>query len=199
MINWEKIGWALMAILTPVVFLIMFFGCEIGYPDEDERETRLINAMIKVESGGDQNAVSTAGAVGLMQVTQIVLNEYNLNVSHNERYYRGGYQLETSRDYPNGEWIPTDHEDYTMKDMFDPRKNKRVGKWYLNRLKDHYLKDDYTIERLLASYNGGITRFRKLLREGKDWQNMPKESVSYVKKVLEIYNKERIIRETKRN
>ena len=50
---------------------------------------------------------------------------------------------------------------------------------YLRRLKDHYLKGVYTEERILAAYNGGITRLKNVnydiskMPRGKCWTTMP--------------------------
>lgn len=130
----------------------------------------LIPAIIQVESGGNPNAVSPAGAIGLMQITPVVLNEY--------------------KNWVANEWSKQHNSiglcNWTMEDMCNPIINKRLGTWYLRYLKTHYLKDKYTIERLLASYNGGITRLRKV---NYDISRMPKESRDYVRKVMAIYRR----------
>ncbi|GAH13902.1 unnamed protein product, partial [marine sediment metagenome] len=79
----------------------------------------------------------------------------------------------------------TDYE-IVSEDLFVPEVNKGVGTWYLRRLKDHYLKDNYTIERMLSAWNGGITRLRRL---NYDCSKMPKETRNFVKKVLRLYKK----------
>ena len=138
------------------MFLCNIF-CNPIFADEIED---IIPAIIKVESGGNPHAVSKAGAIGLMQITPIVLKEYNQHYT---------YFLT-----------------YTMEDMKYPFANKVVGYWYLRRLKDHYLKDNYTIERMLAAYNGGITRLKKC---NYDISKMPVETRQYVKKVMRLYKK----------
>ncbi len=80
-------------------------------------------------------------------------------------------------------YIPKDNY-YKTADLFDIEKNIFIGKWYLRRLKNHYLKDDYTIERMLHAWNGGITRLRKL---DYDCSKMPRESREFSKKVLRLY------------
>ena len=128
----------------------------------------LIPYIIQVESSGNPNAVSPDGCIGLMQVSPIVFKEYQNCRSP----------------------LPKDTillSEWTFDNMFNPNSNIEVGTWYLRRLKEHYLKNQYTIERMLSAYNGGITRLKKLLQEGKDWQDMPKESVNYVKKIMKLY------------
>lgn len=147
----------------------------------------LVPFVIQVESSGNSNAISKAGCIGLMQISAIVLKEYNqeqLKKKEEDMYYVG-----VTFTYGNNhEWDLCTYENYHL---FVPEINKQIGTWYLRRLKEHYLKDDYTIERMLVSYNGGITRMRRLLREGKDWQDMPRESVNYVKKVLKLYQRQK--------
>jgi len=70
----------------------------------------LIVGLIAVESSGRTEARSGAGAVGLMQVTQVVLDEY-----FNERDRR-----------------------VLLSDLVDPDINVEIGYWYLNRLQRVY-------------------------------------------------------------
>lgn len=67
--------------------------------------------------------------------------------------------------------------------LYNPELNQIIGEWYLRRLKDHYLKDNYTIERMLAAYNMEPTRLKKLNYE---WWRIP-ETKKYVKKVMTLY------------
>lgn len=118
----------------------------------------LIPYIIEVESHGNPTAISLAGAIGLMQITPIVLKEFQ------------------ETEFPAG----------NIWDLFNAEKNVFLGTWYLRRLKDHYLKDHYTIERMLAAYNGGITRLRKV---NYDINKMPHETREYVKKVMKLYQR----------
>ena len=93
---------------------------------------KLVASVIQVESGGDPSAVSPAGAVGLMQITPIVLKEFN----------------ETPH-------LPC----YEPHKLYIPWVNKFIGTWYLQRLYYHYGCE--TVEQILAAYNGGPTRLRK--------------------------------------
>lgn len=152
--------------ITIVVFGLLFIFGAFGDEILD-----LIPAIVQVESGGNPNAVSKAGAVGLMQITpQGALAEWN-------KY--GPVQIQVT----SGGWI--EHQELLNRDdLFDPRINVIVGEWYLRRLKDHYLKDEYTLECLLCAWNGGITRLRKL---NYDCGKMPRESKTFTKKVLKLY------------
>ena len=179
----------ILAIMALLLTLLTSFN---AWADEIDD---IIPFVIQAESAGNPHAVSKDGCVGLMQISPIVLREYNANVSNNERYYRGGYNTKT-------EWIPIDYKNYTMEDMFDSHKNKLVGTWYLRRLRDHYLKDisywlskpykgtmeEYRLCLILAAYNGGITRLRKCRY---DINKMPKETRDYVRKIMKSYKKAR--------
>ena len=125
----------------------------------DEIENSLLPCIIEIESGGNQNAISPAGAIGLCQITPIVLAEYNQICK----------------------------DDLTTKDLFYPDINKKICIFYLRRLKDHYIpKDKFSIELLLACYNAGPTKMKKL---NWDIQKAPLETKNYIKKVLKEYYK----------
>ena len=178
----------IIVIIIVMLFTVMFsLSCEADEIDD------LIPFIIKIESNGNPYAVSNAGAVGLMQITpKGALAEWN------NEYKRIDEKL-WNENYPTGILdrnvliyfgidINCPKQEYSVRDLLNGETNIKIGEWYLRRLKNHYLQKNYTIERMLASYNGGPTRMRHLLRQGKDWQDMPKESVRYVKKVLKLYN-----------
>ena len=157
----------LFVLAIAILFLLIAISYEEAYPlnavdQYNEKVGDEIDAilpyLIQVESGGNPNAVSHAGAVGLCQITPIVLKELNMSGWH-----------------------------ASMEDLFDPVFNIYVSRWYLRRLRDHYLKDNYTLERMLAAYNGGITRLR---RNNYDIEKMPSETRSYVRKIMKLYKGE---------
>mgnify|MGYP000377270050 CR=1 FL=1 len=120
----------------------------------------VIPYLIIVESQNNPAAVSNAGCIGLMQINpRGALKEWN-------------------------ETHPTMR--LTPKDLFDPIVNVTVGRWYLHRLKNYYLKNHYTLERLLAAYNGGITRLKRC---GYNISCMPQETQAYVQKIMRLYRR----------
>ena len=166
--------------LLILLFVITFiFLCSFVRADEIDD---LIPFIIQVESGGNPNAVSGAGAIGLMQITPIVY--LGFSQEHRGKDTRGlirktkFMKLFSKYEAANGPY---------MINLYIPEFNKYVGEWYLRRLKDHYLKDNYTIERMLHAWNGGITRLRKL---NYDCSKMPQESREFSKKVLKLYEKQ---------
>lgn len=101
-----------------------------------ENVDRLIEAVIRRESSGNPNAVSPAGARGLMQIMPVVLKEYNTFNKAN----------------------------YTIEDLFNPEINKNIGSWYLNdRIPQmlKYYKIPNTVENRLHAYNAGIGNLLK--------------------------------------
>lgn len=124
------------------VILSVTMFAYIGQADEIDD---IVPFIIQVESGGNPNAVSKAGAVGLMQITPIVLKEYNkIQIQEDEKSKK--IWNAKHKDKLNGEYsyvwtydgFPTTYE-YT--DLWDVRINVKIGTWYLRRLRDYYLKD----------------------------------------------------------
>jgi len=113
-----------------------------------------------------------------MQITPIVLCEYN---NENRNYVNKIIQ--------DGEVVNYYYYDaesiFTTDDLSVPKYNVKIGTFYLKRLKNHYLKDNYTLERLLCAWNGGITKLR---RYNYDCSKMPRESREFSMKVMAIYN-----------
>jgi soluble lytic murein transglycosylase-like protein len=75
-----------------------------------EQYKYLVGAVIAIESGGKSEAVSYSNAIGLMQITKIVLDEYNKVT---------GSKLSVS-------------------DLTNPNVNIQVGVWYIDRLINYY-------------------------------------------------------------
>mgnify|MGYP001563209403 FL=1 len=69
-----------------------------------------------------------------------------------------------------------------LPNVYNAELNKTACRRYLFRLKNHYLKDRYTLERLLVSWNGGISLLRAV---NYDCSKMPRESKEFVHRVME--------------
>lgn len=117
-----------------------------------------INKIINIESSGNPFAHNKhSGARGLMQVTPIVLEEWN--------YFNPSQK-------------------YTCESLFNPEINRKIGTWYLNRIKDHYIPYyglGQNIENILIAYNSGIKNLCKM-REKRDFNLLPKETQEYIRK-----------------
>lgn len=107
-------------ICATIMFLVALFVAVVARADEFIDE--LVPIICLVESNNDPKAFNEDScARGIMQITDICLMEYNLN---NE--------------------VP-----FTREQMFDKEINIKVGTWYLNKIKDHYLRAE--IEKLLEA------------------------------------------------
>ena len=154
---------------------VLLMACMVSADEIDD----LVPYIIQVESSGNPFAISGDYCRGLMQISEQVTDEFCENNS--DWFIRSITWFGNRKN--SEQWVS----------IYDGGFNKIVGTWYLRRIKNHYLKIDgkdyHTIERLLVSYNGGPTRMRRLLRQGKDWENMPHESVAYVRKILKLRKK----------
>lgn len=131
------------------------------YADEYRLDSALVCAVVYTESKFDANAVSQAGACGLMQVMP-----------------------------ETGEWIAGKlgiRDTYTSDMLFDPDTNIRFGCWYLNFLFTRYQGDT---RKALAAYNAGQGNVDKWLTQpecssdGVNLDHIPfRETRNYVKKV----------------
>jgi soluble lytic murein transglycosylase-like protein len=119
-------------------------------------EEALIKAVIKQESGFNPNAISRAGAIGLMQLMPKTAESLGVN-------------------------------------PFDPVENIEGGVKYLKGLINRFNGNKYLA---LAAYNGGIGRMQKRgVDTVEEINKMPDETVNYVKKVMEYYEKYKSIEE----
>lgn len=134
------------------------------YSNECKIDPLLVAALIKTESGFDNNAISGKNATGLMQITP-----------------------------STGKWIANQiGEEYKENStLLNPELNIKFGCWYLNYLESYY-KGDLTI--VLAAYNGGLGNVNKWLSDSKLSKNgttldeIPfKETDSYIKKIIFNY------------
>ena len=87
-------------------------------------------AIIQTESNGDYTAKGPTNDYGLMQITPIVLKEFNVNQSHN----------------------------YGIDDLFRPEINITIGSWYLERLVNHYKLNLYDALRAYNAGVGNVRK-----------------------------------------
>ena len=96
-----------------------------------------IDTIIQLESSGNPNAYNSKdGDSGLMQITPILLAEWN--IFHKTKV--------------------------TQKDLFNADLNRRIGTWYLTKRIPQMLrafKKPVTIENILICYNAGIAYVAK--------------------------------------
>lgn len=97
-----------------------------------------IDSFIQIESSGNPFAENKrSGARGLMQIVPSVLKEWN-------------------HFHPN--------QKYELDDLFNSRINVKIGTWYLDKIKNHYLPYygiKPSIENIIIAYNWGIGNLKK--------------------------------------
>lgn len=135
------------------------------YSNQYNIDPYLVAAVIKTESGFDEDAISNKCAYGLMQITPDTakwaaekMNIINFNNSM----------------------------------LMKPEFNIKMGCWYINDLNDEFKGN---IEVMLAAYNGGRGNVKKWLKDnqhsidGENLHHIPfKETEKYVKRVKMNYN-----------
>ncbi len=136
------------------------------YADKYELDEELIYAVIKAESNFDENAKSSKGAIGLMQLME-----------------------ETAKDIVKKENIEIDN-DNIKDELLDTDKNINIGSKYLKELLNKYENTELAV----AAYNAGIGTVDNWIekgiinKDGSNIENIPfKETNNYVRKILRAY------------
>lgn len=115
-----------------------------------------LEKIIKIESDGDTNCVSDSGAVGIMQLKQCVVDEWN-------------------ESFPKRKYI--------IEQMKDPAICRMVGTWYIrDKLKSYFKAYNMPYDNddlVLIAYNMGITATAKW------WNSIPEKHRRYVEKYKE--------------
>lgn len=122
--------WALFGVLLGLVLLIV--SSTLCHADDID-----LGIIAQIESTGHPDAYNShSGAVGLCQITPIVLKEYDRQYSYK----------------------------HMIEQLYDKDFNKKVAEWYINfkipAYLRHYHIPDTTCNRLWA-YNAGIGKVRK--------------------------------------
>lgn len=129
--------------------------------DRNPNRADLINRVIKTESSGNPVAVNKkTRAIGLMQITPPVLEEWN-NFNSQEKY--------------------------SELDLYNPEINKKIGEWYLTKRIPQQLKSEgieKNIYNILAAYNWGIGNLKKIGDALKNFHKLPEETKNFIIKIL---------------
>ena len=152
----------------------------LKYSRQFNVEPEFIYAVIKTESGFDENAVSNVGARGLMQLME-------------DAYSWVKYRL-------------GDESEYNFDVMFDPETNIKYGTYYLSFLLEKY---DGSIDLAAAAYHCGLGLVDSWIEDGtinpNDFrtEQIPDEkdqTSQYIKKVRKAYDAYKsILKEDKNN
>ncbi|MCH4053561.1 MAG: lytic transglycosylase domain-containing protein [Atopobiaceae bacterium] len=128
------------------VSLVREWMCPLDHVDQIQESSArhgvdpyLVCAVIRCESGWDESATSSAGAVGLMQVMP----------STAETLVSMGY---------------VDGSAYSPSNLSDPATNIEFGCAYLGYLQSHLTSED----EIIAAYNAGLTKVLEWTESGTD-------------------------------
>jgi len=125
------------------------------------KEDPLTKKIIEIESSARNHIIGDSLDIGLMQITPIVLEEYNM---HNKK------------------------EKFI--DLFEPETNIKIGKWYLHeRIGNHYIPHNKlhpTEENKAAFYNAGPTKMSKIGDAIENFNNLPEKTQNYLIKLWNI-------------
>ena len=119
----------------------------------------LVCAVISAESGFDETALSSKGAMGLMQIMP-----------------------------DTGEWAASKAgiDNFETNMLYDPETNIMLGCWYLNYLSDVF---DGDIKIVLAAYNAGPSRVREWIDADGVLREIPYiETENYIIKIEKNYS-----------
>jgi len=128
----------------------------------------LRNAVMMTESGGDPNAVSPDGAIGLMQIMLPTARDPGYGVENAfEIAERLGYGF-------------NDTSDETLKRLlFLPDVNVELGNQYLDAMLNQYTE----VDDALRAYNAGKTNVDRFIASGRNFNILTDEAVQYPIKV----------------
>jgi soluble lytic murein transglycosylase len=131
-----------------------------GHAAHYNLDPAMLAAVIETESKFNPDARSSAGAVGLMQLTP--------STAKGIAQYTGGHN-------------------FRLSDLTNPEINVRYGAWYLRHLLDHYADNERLA---LAAYNAGEQNVDQWQREHKGIQfSETRDYVSKVERLKKIYRR----------
>lgn len=125
---------------------------------------KLEQAVVSAESGGDPGAISTKGAVGLMQVVPESAG------------------VEVARQLGDKAFLAMSKNEQVAF-LQNPDNNLRYGRTYLRMMLDRYSGD---VEAALVGYNAGPANADKWLEADRDYSVLPKasETQPYVQRIV---------------
>lgn len=124
----------------------------------------LKKALVIQESGGDASAISSKGAIGVMQVMP-------------------GTAIDIAKELHDPNFNPRWNAQEITQYLSNPTVNQRYGDYYLKKqIRDFGARGG--IEAALIAYNGGPGRAEAWIKAGRDDSVIPKESANYYKEIM---------------
>ena len=154
-------------VLYHVSYRLLYQETIEKYSSEYNIDEYLMMAIINSESSFNKNAVSSAGAKGLMQLTDSTAQSIAKSMGN---------------------------KSFTVEDLYDPETNIKMGAWYLNNLKQEFSSTELVLAAYNAG-RGNVAKWLGnsiISNDGKDYKNIPfAETKNYIASVL---NKEKMYR-----
>ena len=122
---------------------------------------QLLQNLIRLESGGNPNAISSAGAAGSMQVMPGTAREIAAELGDRDIVGMTDQQIQQA--------------------LMDPARGKRYGEHYLQKMLNRYGGDQAAA---LVAYNGGPGRADAWLKNGRNDAVIPGETRNYYHSIL---------------
>lgn len=122
---------------------------------------QLLQNLIRQESGGKANALSHAGAAGIMQVMPGTAREIAAEIGDNSLNGMNDQQIQQA--------------------LMDPARGRRYGEHYLQKMLNRYGGDQAAA---LVAYNGGPGRADAWLKSGRNDAVIPAETRNYYRSIL---------------
>jgi soluble lytic murein transglycosylase len=167
---------------------------------EYKLEERLVRAIVYEESYFNPKARSGAGAVGLMQVTPVVITEWKQK--RREQNASANFAREMARRVPN--LSSSQASKLTEDDLLQyPEINLAIGCWYLDLLRQRYQAETIVVPMMLAGYNAGPSQAERwrtaTVQAGKNRLTADTyvaqidypETRNYVRRILDRYHNKR--------
>ena len=162
---WILLGVVIMFAIFSLVILLS--NVPVVFAEEIKID---IGIIIHLESSRNPNAMGSVGEIGLMQISSVVLKEWN------NRWEGTGCF---------GDCISPIHKDkiYNLGDLYYPSINIEIGTWYINKripqMLRYYSFED-TIENRIRAYNWGIG---KMVKFQDNLERMtPNTTINYINK-----------------
>ena len=138
---------------------VKYYDLIVQYAQENDLDSALVASVINVESGYNSDALSSKGAIGLMQIMP-----------------------------STGEWISSQiGEDFSQNEMFNPETNIKYGCFYLNYLL-RYFGDEKLALCAYNAGQGNVVSWLKNEEYSKDGATLDKipykETQNYLSRVL---------------
>ncbi len=126
------------------------------FAEERDREF-FLKKVVEMESNWNPNAMNQSGARGLAQIMPDVLVDWN--TSHPNEQYKDG-------------------------DLFTPKINLKIARWYLGRLERYLEKEGLETHEynILAAYNWGPGNVKKLGDARENFSKLPLETRNFIMK-----------------